>query len=129
VLNQDSTVNSKDWYSVTIQRLPDGEKVWIGSMAFEQSSSTAAGSNGIESGWVSWTEVYLKEKAGGETPTWHVSMDEVLADGTKPVQAHLLYADSKFRITSNTFTRKNEVHFIMGTKVQRFHNKRYIKFK
>lgn len=126
VLKQDSTVNSKDWYSVTIQKLPDGEKVWIGSIAFEQSNS---GANGIKSGGVNWTEVYWKEKSGGETPSWHVSMDEVLADGTKPVQAHLLYADTKFRITSNTFTRRNEVHFIMGTKVQRFHKQRYIKFK
>jgi hypothetical protein len=36
VLKQDSTVNSKDWYSVTIQRLPNGERVWIGSIAFER---------------------------------------------------------------------------------------------
>lgn len=129
VLKQDSTVNSKDWYSVTIQRLPNGERVWIGSIAFEQSNSTAAGSNGIKSGGVNWTEVYWKEKGGSPAPSWHVSMDEVqVNDNEKPISAELMYAEKVFTQVNNSFTRGNEVHFIMGAKVVRYHKPRTILF-
>lgn len=129
VLKQDSTINGKDWYSVTIQRLPNGSKVWIGSIAFEQSSSTSPGSNGIKSGGVNWTEIYWKEKAGSPAPSWHVSMDEVIANqNERPVSAEVLYAETKFTTISNTFTRGRDVHFIMGPKVKRFHKQRRIRF-
>ena len=127
VLKQDSTVNNGDWYSVVIQKLPNGEKVYMGSIRFEKSNIHP---DGIKSGGVSWTEIYLKEKTNGEVLSWYVSMDEIKADNNeKPISADIMYAEKVFTQVSNTFTRgKGDIHFIMGPEVKRFHKPRKIFF-
>lgn len=117
-LNMDSTTVKGDWYSLVIKKLPNGEDVYMGSIAFEKGGI----SSGIKSGGGTWTELYSSR--WGEIPSWHISIDKVLANGKESALTVRTHYNNNGVVSgfSNTYTTGvGDVHFIMGPKVVRYH--------
>jgi hypothetical protein len=110
-LRKDSATIKGDWYGLWITNNSNKKSTYCGSMRFETSSK----SSGIKDGGITWTELYYKANINTPLPTWHVSVDEVLADNKPPLHVLVDYNKNKFVGFSNIYTtNKKDVHFSMG---------------
>ena len=118
-LRKDSSDVKGDWYGLWIRKLPASVNEYIGSIRFEKSSK----SSGIKNGGITWTELYFKANANTPLPRWHLSVNEALADNKKALHVTSAYNSDKFVGFTNIFTTNaNDVQFLMGPTVKRFHS-------